>query len=173
MTNDGDYMDFNIYKQDIKKKLAGFFDIQEDYKYKDMNFDIFAVFNSRNERYIASKSVTIYAFENDEYCFVKNFKEINKKIFEDYLSILRESIEDYVDPHNEHMSSTITGVLVVDSLNDKDLIKKVKKFKYQKSFLFGLKGWCDIRLILVDLENKDVFTSKKANEVSKFYQPQI
>jgi hypothetical protein len=69
------------------------------------------------------------------------------------------------------MSSTITGILVVDSLSNKDLIRKVEKFKFQKSFAFGFKGWADVRIILVDLEDLDIYISKKAKDVAKFYKP--
>ena len=53
------------------------------------------------------------------------------------------------------MSSTITLVIVTENFinnKDKDVITKIiSKFKYNKGFAFGFKGWADIRLVLVSL----------------------
>ncbi|WP_432666806.1 hypothetical protein R9X47_10615 [Wukongibacter baidiensis] len=164
-------MEFKDYKENIKDRLSRYFNIEEKYTYSNKEFDLFAVSNVRNEKYMASKKLTIYAFENDQYCFMKHFKELSKDDLEEIIKILKDSIMDYVDPHHEHMSSTITGILVVDELKEDNLIKSIQKFKYQKSFAFGLKGWADVGLILVDLKKGEVFTSQKAKKVDKFYRP--
>lgn len=164
-------MRFEAYKEKIKDRLNRYFDVKEKYIYSNTEFDLFAASNIRNERYLASKKLTIYAFENDEYCFMKYLKDVDDNSLQEIIETLKNSIEDYVNPHYEHMSSTITGILVVNELKDAEVIDKVRKFHYQKSFLFGLKGWADIRLVLVDLGFCNVITCKKAKKVSKFYQP--
>ncbi len=164
-------MVFETYKEKIKERYSRIFNIEENYEYGDTNFDIFASLNMRNEKYFASKKITIYAFENDEYCFLKYFKSIDQKSIDNIIDILKRNIKDYVDPHHEHMSTTISGIIVVDRLEDVNLIKKIERFRYQKGFAFGFKGWADIRLILVDLHDNKVITSKKANKVVRFYQP--
>jgi hypothetical protein len=163
-------MVFETYKEKIKERYSRIFDIEENYEYGGTNFDIFASLNMRNEKYFASKKITIYAFENDEYCFLKHFKSIDKKALNNFINILKRSIKDHVDPHHEHMSTTISGIIVVDKLEDLELIKTIEKFKYQKGFAFGFKGWADLKLILVDLHDNKVIASKKANKVGKFYQ---
>ncbi len=164
-------MEFKDYKENIKDRLSRYFNVEEKYTYSNEEFDLFAVSNVRNERYMASKKLTIYAFENDQYCFMKHYKELSRKELEEIIGILKNSIKDYIDPHHEHMSSTITGILVVDELKEDDLIKNIQRFNYQKSFAFGLKGWADVGLVLVDLNKGEVITSKKAKKVDKFYQP--
>ncbi|WP_432403660.1 hypothetical protein [Wukongibacter sp. M2B1] len=164
-------MEFKDYKEKIKDRLSRYFNIEEKYIYSNKEFDLFAISKVRNEKYMASKKLTIYAFENDQYCFMKYFKELSKDELDQIIEILKNSIKDYVDPHDEHMSSTITGILVVDKLKEDDLIKSIKGFNYQKSFAFGLKGWADVGLVLVDLKREEVVTSKKAKKVDKFYRP--
>ncbi len=145
--------------------------MEEKYKYNKEEFDLFALSNIRNEKYMATKRIRIYAFENDEYCFMKYYKSLNEDSLGKIIDILKISINDYIKPHDEHMSSTITGILAVDNIEDSEIIKKVKKFHYQKSFALGFKGWVDVRLVLVDLNRKDVITSKRAKGVKKFYLP--
>jgi len=164
-------MNFETYKNKIIQGLSSSFDIYENYEYRNKIFDIFASFNVRNERYIATKKATIYAFENNEFIFIKKTEYFDKLILTEYIEILKKSIEDLIDPHEEHMSTTITGVIVVDNIEENDSVKEIKRFNYQKGFMFGLKGWADIRIVLVGLKDNKVVTSKKAKKVDKFYQP--
>ena len=145
--------------------------MEEKYTYNKEEFDLFALSNIRNEKYMATKRIRIYAFENDEYCFMKYYKSLDEDRLGKIIDILKISINDHIKPHDEHMSSTITGILAVDNIEDSEIIKKVKKFHYQKSFALGFKGWVDVRLVLVDLNRKDVITSKRAKGVEKFYLP--
>ncbi len=59
------------------------------------------------------------------------------------------------------MSSTFTGILITHSIKDPTLVSYIEKFNYQKSYFLGLKGWSDVRLVLVNLETDEVVTSKK------------
>ena len=73
-------------------------------------------------------------------------------------------------PTEEHMSSIITGVIALDNKPSTDIIDAIKKFKYHKGFAFGFKGWVDIRLILVTMDDKNIVTNKKGKEVIQVYK---
>ena len=164
-------MKFNEYKENLGERFLRYFDVEKDYQCCGVQFDLFAKSNTRNERYIATKKAVVYAFENNEYCLVKYFNDINNDSLDNFSEVLKNSIDVFVKSNEEHMSSVITGVIVMDNLDDSEIIEKIKKYKYQKSFTFGLKGWVDVRLVLVDLSTESVISSKKVNKVDKIYQP--
>ncbi|QXM06639.1 hypothetical protein [Crassaminicella indica] len=163
-------MKYTEYIEKIEKKLKRHFDIERDYGYKDLQIDLYAKYHIRNEKYMATKKIPIYAFENHEYCFIKYLDLLTEEKLKKFIEILKLSVGDFVHPHSEHMSSVITGVLVTDQEEDKKISNIVRKFKFHKSFAFGLKGWVDIRLILVHLGNGDIITNKKGKEVSEVYK---
>lgn len=164
-------MEFIEYRDLMKKRLMGNFDISENREYGGYNLDLFAVSNIRTERYFATKKVKVYAMENDEFCMIKYFDMITEDIVDAFISMLINSIDDMVKIRDDHMSTTITGVIVTETLDDKALEKKIKRFSHQKSYAFGFKGWVDVRLILVDIQGKRVVASKKAVKVENFYRP--
>ncbi len=163
-------MDFNSYLENIEKKLQGYFDLEKNFLYKEINFELYAKFFTRSERYILTKKAKIFGIESNEHCFVKNYTELDKEKLQEFIQLLKSACVDFVAPHEEHMSSIVTGVLVLDQSCEKDLINIVEKFKYQKSFALGLKGWADIRIILVFLDKGEVFTNKKGREVKEVYK---
>jgi len=158
------------YLQDTEKRLSKYFDIKKSYKYKDLNMDLFAQSFIRNEKYFATKKATVYAFENNEYNFIKSYKKLKKNQLDSFLEVLKSATEDFVEPHNEHMSTVINGILILENGIEEDLSKSIKRFKFTRNFTFGFKGWTYIRLIVVDLSKGEVITNRRGKEVKKFYK---
>lgn len=163
-------MNSNELIGNIQNKLSKYFDIEETYTYKNIDFNTFAKSYVRNEKYIASKKAVIYAFENNEFIFVKSYANLDEKKLLQFQSTLINATEDFVNPHSEHMSSIITGIIVLESSLNKELEKEIEKFKFNKNFAFGLKGWVYIRLLVIDLSKGEMITNKRGREVRKFYQ---
>lgn len=160
------------YLDNIQKKLENSFNISRDLNINNITYDLFAEYHLRNEKYLMVKKAVVYAFENNEYCLIKYYKEFNVDDYKIFADSLINSIESIVNPSKEHMSSIITGVILTEKIQDEDLKnirKKVEQFKYNKGFAFGFKGWADIRLILVSLNEGLIAANKKGKEVSKVY----
>ncbi len=162
-------MDYRDYLDNIERKLRNSFDIERDYRINGYIWDLYAKYSLRNERYILSKKMVVYAFENNEHIFIKYFDRIDDLSLKEYTDFLISSIDEIVKPDENHMSSIITGVLVTKYKPSREITETIKKFKYHKGFAFGFKGWADIRLILVTMDDEYIVTSKKGKEVIEVY----
>lgn len=164
-------MDFEQYKNKILDNLKFNFDINEGRNHGGAVFDAYAESHIRNEKYVASKKAVIYAFENHEECLIKHLRKASISQIDKIIEATKENILNNIQLSEDHMSTTITLILVSETPIDKLIAKHVKRYRYQKSFKFGLKGWIAFRIVLVDLENEEVICSKEAKKVGKFYQP--
>ena len=166
-------MELNKYLDIIEEKLKGSFDIKRNYSINNTHYDMYAEYHLRNEKYVLVKKAVVYAFENNEYSFIKYFEDLNKDSLKEIINTLTESVELIVKPSREHMSSTVTLIIVTDNIfnnEDKEEITKIiSRFNYNKGFAFGFKGWADIRLVLVTLNEGLIATNKKGKEVSEVY----
>lgn len=166
-------MELLEYLNIIEKKLKSSFDIKRNYTLNNIQFDMFAEYHLRNEKYVLVKKAIVYAFENNEYSFIKHCEELDKEYLQEIINTLTDSVESIVKPDKDHMSSTITLVIVTDNFidnKDRDVITKIiSNFKYNKGFAFGFKGWADIRLVLVSLNEDFMATNKKGKEVIELY----
>lgn len=164
-------MEFCQYLDLIEEKLIGSFDIKRNYSINNLNYDMYAEYHLRNEKYVLVKKAIVYAFENNEYSLIKYCENINKDYLQEIINTLTDSVELIVKPNREHMSSTITLTIVTDNIfNDRDEITKIiSRFNYNKGFAFGFKGWADIRLVLVSLNEGLIATNKKGKEVIEVY----
>lgn len=164
-------MDCSTYLDMLSDRYARYFDVQRNYELLDNKLDIFAEYRVKNEKYFLMKSAVIYSFDNFEYCLAKCFKDgITADELQQFTDYLIKAVKQIVKPSTEHMSTFLSGVIVSEKGFSNEVIEKAQSFKYSKDFLFTLKGWCDVRLILVDLEGNEIITNKKAKEVRKNYE---
>jgi len=166
-------MEYQNYLQLIESRLQQYFDTERDHEYQQSEFDLYAQSKIRSERYFASKKIKIYAMENHEHVFVKKTAILTEKELNYYWNILLKATEEKVNPHDEHMSTIITGVIVTEMDPEKNIIQQVEKKKYNKSFAFGFKGWVYIRLLVVNIATGSVYFNKRGKEVQEVYSPTL
>ncbi|WP_409228752.1 hypothetical protein [Gudongella sp. SC589] len=165
-------MELELYLDELEKKLIRSFDILRNHRVDNEEYDLFARYHLRAEKYFLTKSAKIYAMENNEYILVKRVENLDTNEFKRFTDNMVRSIDELVELHDEHMSSIITGVILVDKpLNEIDgnVLRSIEKFRYHKGFSFGFKGWVDIRIILTSLEDGSNIANKKGREVSEIY----
>lgn len=162
-----------VHLDQLREKLGHHFDFLPTSEFNGLSFDLAARSTVRNEAYLLLKTTVMYAFENNEYCFVKTVEALDSATLDQMETALIKAAESFVKPSEEHMSTTFTGVLISETPIDKEIIRRVERFKKQKSYFFGLKGWSSFRLVLVDLSASEVTASKEAKKVAKFYLPTV
>lgn len=164
-------MELSTYLDLVQDRLAAYFDIYQHYEYHQNTFDLYAKSDMRNERYFASKKIKVYAIENKEHVFVRCVDSPTARVLDDFWQTLVQAAEELPEPHEEHMSTIINGVLVTPQGVDVETQKAAEKLKHEKSFLFGLKGWVYIRLVIVDLAAESLVHNKRGKEVRELYSP--
>lgn len=162
-------MDFQEYKQFILQRFSKHFTLINNYQLKDYIFDFAAIYNERNVRYFASKKIELDATQNNEFCFFTKIPNIHVQDFQVLTHILESSINTLIQPTSEHMCTYFTCIIITEKLNNYELIARVKKYKYTKSFLFNLKGWAKIRFIIIDLGFDKSYCCREGDKVKKIY----
>lgn len=155
------------YKEILIKKLTRYYDIEEDVSIEHMDFDLMGKFNQKNSKYMLIKEFEYCSFENNEFILYKKVKdEIN---LDSIMRLLKNHLQEIVTIEDNHMSSVITFILEVSFPLSEKTIKDIKKFKFHKSFRFGLDGWVNAQLIVVNPSQNKGYTNKFARkELDKY-----
>lgn len=156
------------FKTSLKNKLEAYFDIsKKPVEYSSITFDFIAKYNQRSAKYLLVKELEYYAFENNEYIL---YKKIDPSFnYNSLKHMLKQNVSNIISIDQEHMSSTISFILEIDFPLDSEKIKTIEKFKFYKSFLFGLKGWVNARLIVINpAENKGFANKLGKKELPKY-----
>ena len=133
----------------LKKLLGDTFDFSDNCELFGVRFELYGRYCRRTAKYFASKAVEVYAYTNNEHILYNRLDGCPDESF--LLRIKRyieENVKELVKPDEEHMSTVITFIIECDSIGDATE-KQVRDFKFKKSFLLGLHGWVDVKLIVV------------------------
>ncbi|SMP69127.1 hypothetical protein [Anoxynatronum buryatiense] len=164
-------MEETAYLDLIEGRLAAYFDIERPAEYQRHPLAMYASSSIRNERYFASKKIKVYAIENMEHVFIKTIDRLTERNLEDFWQMLVKAADELPVPHEEHMSTIINGIILTTESPDLLLQQIIQKKKYEKSFLFGLKGWVYVRLVIVNLHDVSLVHNKRGKEVNELYGP--
>lgn len=156
------------YKNNLIKKLERYYDIEEEINIDSFGFDLMATYSQRNAKYLLLKDFEYCSFNNNEYILYKkvNNKSVNIEALDTFL---RNNLEEIVSIEKNHMSSLVTFLIETSFPLNKETIHAIKKFKFHKSFRFGLDGWVNAQLIVIDPKKEEGYTNAFAkNELEKY-----
>ena len=160
-----------LYLKDLEERYRYYYEVEKNRKILDVKVDIFARSYTEHFRQVLTKSIKIDQHYTKEYAVVKAERGfIGKNEIDKFSQFLKSLINELVTPSVDVMSTTLSGVLITTSGFSEEAVNFAKKFKFSKSFLLGIKGWCDIRLILVDLKEEKLYSNQKGKEVLSAYK---
>ena len=130
-----------------------------------------AIFNSHNEQYFLVKNAKIADIDSSDFvffydCHEDGKKELSVKFLEDLCKTAWQKGLENVKPYYGHRNSDVTLVIVAEGIT-KDLVKRVKKINYYKSYKFGFFGWSAFRLALVESESGKVYVNHRGSDLKK------
>lgn len=159
------------YLKDLEERYKYYYEVERDKEISGLKVDIFAKSSTEHFRQVLTKSIKIDQHYTKEYAAVKAEKRfIDKNEVKEFSQFLISSINELSPPSVDTMSTILNGVLVAISGFSEEAVSFAKKFKFSKSFLLGIKGWCDIRLILIDLKEERLYSNQKGKEVLSAYK---
>ena len=159
------------YLRDLEERYKYYYEVERNKEILGVKLDIFAQSSTEHFRQVLTKKIKIDQHYTKEYAVVKAEKRfVDKNEVEEFSKYLKSLINKPFTSSVNIMSAIINGVLVSTSGFSEEAVSFTKRFKFSKSFLLGIKGWCDIRLILVDLKEEKLYSNQKGKEVLSAYK---
>lgn len=126
-----------------------------------------AIFHSRTEKFILTKSVKMWGVETNDYVYIYSLPYLNN----DHLAACKEqSVQDglqQIHPHKEHMCSYITAIILADDL-DSQMVKDIKSCSFSKNFLLTFHGWAILRVLVINISTSTIIPNRAGRELVDF-----
>ena len=146
-------MEIDKYLDKLEERYHHYYDVERNFNFSNVSFPLYARYFERNERYIGTKKMVVYGMEQNEHVFFQVYNTISLKDVEEFTALLESAALELVTPTEDHMSSLVRGVMLTKHAPSKEVMGKVKKYKFYKSFRFGFHGWVNIGLNVVDIDH--------------------
>lgn len=161
--------------ENILKVHRGSFDIVENVNVDGKIFSAYGRFVQRDEKYVLHRKANIWTVLGFEHIL---FNEIDVLEKHD-IDVASQMIEGYMEPvfvrngnrypPKNHMYTYLTVVLISDK-EIKDSVKNyIKSYKFERNYLFTVRGYSIGRIVCIDQENKEVVASKGARKIRDIY----
>ena len=129
---------------------GAWFDVSRDVSVAGRAFRALAQFHSFGEQYVLVKRVKLWEAEEHEYMLFDVRDRIDVEAARSYVEFMKNEALELVKPEPNHMSSFRTLVVIANSASD-EACTLFHKTSHRKNFMWGIRGWSDVRLALIDL----------------------
>lgn len=152
------------------------FDIQRPYTVMEYPYDAYGAFDVTSAKYVLSKKAELWRAQCYEHAFFKHMDGLREEDLQRFYKQIVEYIEPGMVCHGEkcppenHMYTYITGIFICDKGVPEVVKERIKKFKFMKNYRFTLRGYCDARLLVFDMEEKKIYGNKAARDLVKGYK---
>ena len=171
-------MDCAYYLNRILERLLPTHDIVRDYSAGGQIVPAYARYEALNEKYVLSRKATLW--KAGEYEHVLFFTVPEQGAPDRLTALAQQLIRDYMEPvlarNNEkyppkdHMRTFLTAVVISETSPPVELVRLIRKYRFDKGYQFSFRGFSQGRLVFVDLSAGKVYTSPAANDVAEFYR---
>ncbi len=169
-------MNPSSYLNILLARYARSFDIEKEAVIGGRRYMAHAFFSSLGEKYVLVKKAKLWSVKAYEHVFFLEHEGSGTELLDD----IRKSIDEYMEPelvrHGErwpekdHMYTYLTFVILAKEPPDEAFRQAVKRFRFDKGYLFSMRGHSEARVVLADLASKEVLTNAAGRELKKMYK---
>lgn len=141
-------------RQLLERLLAAhetWFDVRRDAEVAGRAFAGFAEFHEHGEKYVLSKRAKLWEVSSNEYVFFEAVGRLGADELDRLVSFMKtKALAAVVKPHANHMFSNLSLVVVAGTVGA-GVERAVRATRFRKNFKWGLWGWSDLRVAVVDM----------------------
>ena len=169
-------MDQSAYLNIILASYAANFDIYENRMIHGRTFPAYAYFSSFGEKYVLVKKAKLWSvkayehvfFLEEEYCTPELLDSLMKEVTEYMEPELVRKGEKY--PEEDHMYTYLTFAVLCLKTPDEAARKAIRNFRFDKGYLFSMRGHAEARLVVADLFGEEILTNAAGRSLVKMYR---
>lgn len=168
-------MQKSVFLDKVLKYYKGTFDIEMNKEYAGMCFMAYGHYYMTAEKYFVTQGTKLYGYSGYEYLFFWDYDTASDKSFEAVESFIKEYAEPVLVrknkkyPHKEHMYSYITIIVLHDEPLPLEFIRRVKRFKFNKSYLFSFRGYMHTRIVCAGVNDRSMVSNSSGRGIKKLY----
>lgn len=139
-------------------------------------YDAYGYFHMTSAKYLLVKEAQMWKTYSFEHVFFQNVDVFTDEKLQEYRRQIREHLEpEFVRqggkyPMADHMYTALTNVFISRKAVAAETARQIRKYKFRRYYRFALRGYCEARLAVFDLERGKVYGNRAAGQMVKSYK---
>ena len=161
------------YLDRLLARYSGTFNIYMPYVIGGITFPAYGYFFSHVEKFVLTRNTNMWSSDSYEHIL---FLPKDRVTVED-VAQMKRILLDYVEPQlvrggeelpsPNHMYSYMSMILISEKTPDKDTVKAVKKLSFDKGYQMNMRGFSQIQICLVSIEEEKIYHNFAASKKKK------
>ena len=158
----------------ILNGISDTFDIYHNYWFNDRKFVIYAYNYKNRDKFGTTESAKLWDVKCYEHLFFINCDNLG---IDELDKLLKFTVED-IEPHfvrndnklpcKNHMYSYISFIIITRNKPDDNVKLMIEKTNIVKKYMFGARGYSNIRLVCVTPSQFSVISNRYGKEISDY-----
>ncbi len=159
------------YLRELLRRYRANFDIVENFSLGGKEYPAYAKFFSLGEKYVLKKEAQLWAIRSYEHVLFIKVKSVDENLIDEIRSTIVNCVEPTLVcrgekyPEKDHMCSFMSFVIISQTTPSTEVLKAVKRFHYDRGYLFNLRGHSEAKLALACLDSETVMTNYAGKEL--------
>lgn len=141
------------------------YDLSRDVEVDGETYPAAAHYYLRDEHYLVRRDKKFYATEQHDYTYFYLADRLDAETLEREIQRIREAGLREIKPHNEHMCSYVTLVILADEI-DPEAKTLIKRTRFHKNYRLALHGWMEFHIAAMECSTLS-FLSNPAGKVAR------
>ncbi len=152
------------------------FDIERPFRVGDTVYDAYAFCDVTSSRYVLVERAELWRACTFEHVFFREMDVFTERALRGYERQLRDEIEPgFVRkgeryPVRDHMCSYLTGIFICRRAVPADVLRQIRRHKFRCYYRYALRGYCESRLVIFDMEKGQIYGNGAAKPLIKRYR---
>ena len=168
-------MDPSSYLNIILARYAKSFDIYTDHEADGRHYAAYAYFSSLGEKYEKKKKAKLWSVKAFEHVFFLREDAVTQELLDDLMRSVKEYMEPVLVrkgekyPEKDHMYTYLTFAVLCSQTPDAAAEKAIRNFRFDRGYLFSMRGHAEARLVVADMSSRKVYTNPAGRSLRKMY----
>lgn len=155
---------------------AGTFNIYMPYEIHGKEYPAYGYFFSSVEKYVLIREANMWTSDSHEHILFMTVEEVTEDTLQEVRSLLSEYFEPKLVrngnqyPDKNHMYSYLTIAVLTQKAPSKEIARAIRRFKFEKGYLFNFRGFSQGRVICASMEDEKVIANYQARKMKKLYK---
>lgn len=156
--------------------MSGSFDITRPVSISGLKYPAYGYFFSLSEKFLVTQKVNLWSARMYEHVLFMHTSKCTEETVREAESLIEGYMEEtFVRkgekyPEKDHMISYITVCILSDETPDSAVLTAVRNYRFEKNYLFTVRGRSEGRLICVDLSREEIVSNRSARQVLSIYK---
>lgn len=153
------------YLDRLLAKYSSAFDIYQPYVIHGKEYPAYGYFFSHTEKYVLVREANMWSSDSYEHILFIETDEVTETLLKEAFDIVKDYMEpvlvrkgEKVPPSN-HMYSYLTIAILSEKSVPGPMRKAIRKFRFEKSYQFSLRGFSQAHIVCASMENEAVYTN--------------